>query len=78
MTLLTGNRYWFTAATNAASTTLAVQIYDERGTPVTADKYQEGPAAAAGFAPATSGTYIIGVSESGGTPVPFCVVYSYK
>ena len=76
--LLAGNRYWFTAATNAASTSLTVQIYDSRGTPLTAETYQDGPVAAAGFAPAASGTYIVGVSESKGTPVPFCLIYSYK
>ena len=76
--LIAGNRYWFTAATNAASTNLAVQIYDLHGAPLTVETYQEGPLAAAGFAPATSGTYIIGVSETHGTPVPFCLVYSYK
>ncbi len=76
--LFAGNRYWFTAATNAASTTLAVQIYDLHGAPLTAEMYQDGPLAAAGFAPAASGTYIIGVSEIHGTPVPFCLVYSYK
>jgi hypothetical protein len=76
--LLAGNRYWFSAATNAASTTLAVQIYTGRGIPVTGDTHRDGPLAAAGFAPPASGTYIIGISESGGTPVPFCLVYSYK
>ena len=78
LNLLAGNRYWFTAATNAASTALAVQIYDAHGTPLTADSYQDGPVAAAGFAPAASGTYLVGVSEAKGTPVPFCLVYSYK
>jgi hypothetical protein len=76
--LLAGNRYWFTAATNAASTTLAVQIYTADGAPVTAETYQEGPLAAAGFAPAASGIYIVAISESRGTPVPFCLVHSYK
>ena len=76
--LLAGNRYWFTAATNAASTNLALQIYTSSGVPLTAETWQDGPLAAAGFAPVASGTYIIGVSESAGTPVPFCLVYSYK
>jgi hypothetical protein len=76
--LLAGNRYWFTVATNAASTTLSLTIYDARGVPVTSDNYQDGPLAAAGFAPATSGSYLIGISESTGTSVPFCLIYSYK
>ena len=76
--LLAGNRYWFTVATNAASTTLSVHIYDIHGAPLTVEIHQDGPLAAAGFAPASSGTYIIGVSETHGTPVPFCLVYSYK
>jgi hypothetical protein len=76
--LLAGNRYWFTAATNAASTNLALNIYTEQGAPVATQTHRDGPLAAAGFAPASSGSYLIGVSESHGTPVPFCLVYSYK
>ena len=76
--LLAGNRYWFTAATNAASTNLAVEIYTGDGTPVASETHRDGPLAAAGFAPVASGTYLIGISESSGTPVPFCLVYSYK
>jgi hypothetical protein len=76
--LLAGNRYWFTAATNAASTTLLLTIYAEDGAHVTSDTYQDGPLTAAGFAPSASGSYIIGISESNGTPVPFCLIYSYK
>ena len=76
--LLAGNRYWFTAATNAASTTLSLTIYSDSGAPVTSDNYQDGPVAAAGFAPPASGSYIIAISESNGTPVPFCLIYSYK
>ena len=76
--LLAGNRYWFTAATNAASTTLAVEIFTARGMPVAAETHRNGPLAAAGFAPAESGIYILAVSESSGTPVPFCLVHSYK
>jgi hypothetical protein len=76
--LLAGNRYWFSAATNAASTTLSTRIYTESGMPVRAETYQDGPLSAAGFAPAESGCYLIAISETRGTPVPFCLVYSYK
>ena len=76
--LLAGNRYWFSAATNAASTTLAVEIFTAGGTPVAIETHRDGPLAAAGFAPAESGTYVIAVSETHGTPVPFCLVHSYK
>ena len=78
VTLLAGNRYWFSAATNAASTTLSLNIYTELGTPIIAEIYQDGPLTAAGFAPAASGSYLIALSEFHGTPVPFCLVYSYK
>ena len=78
VTLLAGNRYWFSAATNAASTTLSLNIYTELGAPISAEIYQDGPLAAAGFAPVASGSYLIALSESHGTPVPFCLVYSYK
>jgi hypothetical protein len=76
--LLAGNRYWFSAATNAASTNLTTRIYKESGAPVPAETWQDGPLSAAGFAPAETGCYLIAVSESRGTPVPFCLVYSYK
>ena len=78
VTLIAGNRYWFSAATHAASTTILLNIYTETGTPVNAQNYQDGPLTAAGFAPAASGSYLIALSESRGTPVPFCLVYSYK
>ncbi len=78
VTLFAGNRYWFSAATNAASTALAVAIYNDRGTPFTCDTFHDGPLAAAGFAPPVSGSYIVSISESRGTSVPFCLVYSYK
>jgi hypothetical protein len=76
--LLAGNRYWFTAATNTASMTLSLHIYTESGAPVATETHQGGPLAAAGFAPSESGSYLIAVSETHGTPTPFCLVYSYK
>ena len=78
VTLVAGNRYWFSAATNAASTNLSMDIYTETGVPVEASTYLEGPLAASGFLPRVSGSYVIAVSESSGTPVPFCLVYSFK
>lgn len=78
VTLVGGNSYWFSAATNAASTTILLNIYTENGTPVNAQNYQDGPLTAAGFSPAASGSYLIALRESHGTPVPFCLVYSYK
>ena len=76
--LIAGNRYWFTAATNAASTSLLLNIYTERGTPVATETHHDGPLTAAGFTPTASGSYFISISESHGTAVPFCLVYSYK
>lgn len=78
VTLVAGNRYWFSAATNAASTNLSVSIYADTGLPVEANSYLEGPLAASGVLPRVSGSYLIAVSESSGTPVPFCLVYSFK
>lgn len=78
VSLFAGNHYWFTAATNAASTHLSVEVYEKSGTPVNTEIYRDGPLAAARFSPEASGTYLIGVSESGGTAIPFCLVYSYK
>ncbi len=78
VTLLAGNRYWFSAATNAASTSLKLAIYSDRGMPLACESHQDGPLAAAGFAPPASGSYVVSISESSGTSVPFCLVYSYK
>ena len=78
VTLVAGNRYWFSTATNAASTNLSIAIYADNGIPIDASNYLEGPLAASGFSPRVSGTYLIAITESGGTPVPFCLVYSFK
>ena len=78
VTLVGGNRYRFSAATNAASTSLSLSIYSESGIPIDAENYLDGPLAASGFLPRVSGSYLIAISESGGTPVPFCLVYSFK
>ncbi len=77
-TLVAGNRYWFTAATNAASTKLTMSIFSEAGEAIEANSYLDGPLAASGFSPRVSGSYVLALSEASGTPVPFCVVYSFK
>lgn len=78
VTLAAGNHYWFSAATNAASTSLFLEIYGENGARLEANNYFEGPLAASGFSPRVSGSYLIALSESAGTPVPFCLLYSFK
>ena len=78
VTLVAGNRYWLSVATNAASTNISIAIYAESGIRVDARNYLEGPLAASGFSPRVSGSYLIALSEASGTPVPFCLVYSFK
>jgi hypothetical protein len=45
---------------------------------MTADNYDNGEKAAAGFAPTTSGEYFVSVDLLEGDPSTFCLVYSYK
>jgi len=75
--LYAGNQYWFTAATRGAEK-VSVNLFDETGTPVRSENYQEGPRSAAGFAPGTSGPYFVKVEGTEGRPSAFCLIYSYK
>lgn len=76
--LYAGNQYWFTLGSVPAAKKVAVTIYDEAGKAVEIDPYEEGSVAAAGFSPATSGSFYIKVEEVEGAPAAFCLVYSYK
>jgi hypothetical protein len=77
--LYAGNQYWFTLGSVPAAKKVKVTIYDEAGGPVEFDPYdEEASVAAAGFSPATSGSFYIKVEEIEGTAAAFCLVYSYK
>jgi hypothetical protein len=75
--LYAGNQYWFSAAA-AEPAKIAVSVYDETGKQVTAESYNNGEKAAAGFSPANSGQYFISVDLVEGDGGSFCLVYSYK
>ena len=76
--LFAGNEYWFSAAATAPARKIAVAIFDEKGKPVTGELYGEGPVAAAGAVPETSGRYFIRVTLLEGEKSQFCLLYSYK
>ncbi|MGB9475717.1 MAG: hypothetical protein WCE87_11685 [Candidatus Udaeobacter sp.] len=76
--LYVGNQYWFSAGATEPAKKIAVSVYDETGKQVTADNYDNGEKAAAGFAPPTSGQYFVSVDLLDGEQSSFCLVYSYK
>ncbi len=76
--LYVGNQYWFSAGATEPAKKIAVSVYDETGKQVTADNYDNGEKAAAGFAPPTSGQYFVSVDLLEGEQSSFCLVYSYK
>ena len=76
--LYAGNQYWFAAAADAEGKKVAVKIYDENGNPVTAENYEDGETAAAGFSPENSGQYYVSISLLKGEPSSVCLVCSYK
>jgi len=76
--LYAGNQYWFSAGATEPAKKIAVSVYDETGKQVTADSYDNGDKAAAGFAPSSSGQYVVSVDLLEGEQSSFCLVYSYK
>ncbi len=76
--LYAGNQYWFSAGATEPAKKIAVSVYDETGKQVTADSYDNGDKAAAGFAPSSSGQYFVSVDLLEGEQSSFCLVYSYK
>ena len=75
--LFAGNRYRFTAASSGPGQ-VCVSVYDEAGTPLPVEIYQDGLRTTAEFAPASSGPYMVKIEQPGGQPSSFCLVYSYK
>ena len=49
-----------------------------KGNSSTKSDSDEGPKAAAGFAPAVSGPYYVRIQETDGEAATFCFIYSYK
>lgn len=76
--LFAGNQYWFSVGATAPAKKVEVAVYDETGTLMTTEAYNEGERAAAGFSPTSSGQYYIWVGLVEGGESSFCLVYSYK
>ncbi len=76
--LYAGNQYWFTLGATDKAKKVAVSIFDENGKAVAFQRHEDGARAAAGFAPTSSGPYIVKVEELDGLPAAFALVYSYK
>ncbi len=76
--LFAGNEYWFSAAATPPARKIAVSVFDEQGKPVDFQTYEDGPVAAAGFAPVASGRYFVKLSSVEGEKSQFCLLYSYK
>lgn len=76
--LYAGNQYWFAVAADAEGKKVGVKIYDETGKQVTAENYESGETAAAGFSPESSGQYYVSVNLLQGEPGSVCLVCSYK
>jgi len=76
--LYAGNQYWFSVGATEPAKKIAVSVYDETGKKVTTESYDNGEKAAAGFAPPSSGEYLVSVDLLEGEQSSFCLVYSYK
>jgi hypothetical protein len=76
--LYAGNQYWFSAGAVEPVKKIAVSVYDETGKQMTAESYNDGEKAAAGFSPPNSGQYFVSVDLVEGEEGSFCLVYSYK
>src|SRR5437868_14077300 len=76
--LYAGNQYWFSVGAIDPAKKIAVNVYDETGKLLTADHYDGGDRAAAGFSPIDSGQYFVSVDLVEGGSSSFCLIYSYK
>jgi hypothetical protein len=76
--LFAGNAYWFTAACLPATSTIAVEIFNEKGEKLTSDDFSEAGRAASGLIPSASGLHFVKVSQVSGDPCDFTLLYSYK
>ena len=76
--LFAGNECWFAAAATPPARKIAVAVFDEKGKPVDFQTYEDGPVAAAGFAPEVSGRYFVKLTALEGGKSQFCLLYSYK
>lgn len=84
VTLFAGNRYWFVAASPAATARLRITVYDAEGRVVKGEQWQDPEGrgrSAAGVAPGQSGQYFVGVEVMEapvGAALETCLVVAYK
>ncbi len=76
--LYAGNQYWFSVGADQPVKKVAVQLYDENGRAVQTEGYDSEDKFAAGFSPAISGEYFLGIAPADSQAKSFCLVYSYK
>ena len=76
--LYAGNDYWFSAGATDNAKKLSVELFDEKGAPVTGEKFNSGTKAATGVSVENSGQYFFRVTLEEGEPSGVCFVYSYK
>ena len=76
--LYAGNEYWFSAGATDNAKKLSVELFDEKGAPVTGEKFNSGTKAATGVSVENSGQYFFRVTLEEGEPSGVCFVYSYK
>jgi len=76
--LYAGNQYWFSVGTAEPLKKVTVGVYDEAGTQMKTEDFNNEGKTAAGFAPENSGQYFVAVDSVEGQEGSFCLVYSYK
>ena len=76
--LYAGNEYWFSAGATEKAKRISIELFDETGAPVAAEKYNSGTKAAAGLSVISSGEYFVRVRLEEGEAAGVCFVYSYK
>jgi len=76
--LYAGNQYWFSVGTAEPLKKVTVGVYDEAGTQMKTEDFNNEGKTAAGFAPENSGQYFVSVDSVEGQEGSFCLVYSYK
>ena len=76
--LYAGNQYWFSVGATATGKHLTVEVFNETGAPLPADKFHADGKAAAGLSVANSGQFFVRVGLEEAVPAGVCFVYSYK
>lgn len=73
-----GNEYWVSAAAIAPARKITLTAFDGKGQALTGETHEDGPTAAAGILPTTSGRYFVRIELTEGDKADFCLAYSYK